>query len=72
MTPPAAPLASPLHEVSARPRYLCHCLKITQDQVEDAVEFHGCDSVEDVTNCCGAGGGCTACHRRIRAVLGGR
>ena len=72
MTPPAAPLGEALCQVTAPSRYLCHCLKVTQDQVRDAVGFHGCDSVEEVTACCGAGGGCTACHRRIRAVLGGR
>jgi bacterioferritin-associated ferredoxin len=72
MTPPAAPFAATLDEVSAKPRYLCHCLKVTADQVQDAVAFHGCESVAEVTGVCGAGGGCTACHRRIRAALNGR
>ena len=72
MTPPASPLAAPLNEVVGKPTYLCHCLKVTPDQVRDIVDFHGCGSVDEVTNACGAGGGCTACHRKIRAMLGGR
>ena len=70
MTPPAAALSAPA--TAARPAYLCHCLKVTADQVQDAVAFAGCESVAEVTDRCGAGGGCTACHRRIRALLGGR
>jgi bacterioferritin-associated ferredoxin len=72
MTPPAAPLAAPANELGTKPTYLCHCLKVTPDQVRHAVDFHGCSSVEEVTNTCGAGGGCTACHRRIRAYLAGQ
>lgn len=71
MTPPASPVAEALNQVSARPRYLCHCLKVSHDQVRHAVDFHGCESVDEVTSACGAGGGCTACHRRIRSMLGG-
>jgi bacterioferritin-associated ferredoxin len=72
MTPATASLTAPVDESVARATYLCHCLKVTHDEVRDAVEFHGCESVEEVTAVCGAGGGCTACHRKIRAILGTR
>jgi NAD(P)H-nitrite reductase large subunit len=71
MTPPPADLiAAPSAETTARQAsVLCHCLKISHGEVSEAIELHGCDSIEHVTNACGAGGGCTACHRRIRALL---
>ena len=72
MTPPAAPLTAPLTEAAARSAYLCHCLKVTPDEVRDAIDFAGCGSVDEVTSHCGAGGGCTACHRKIRALIAGR
>ena len=68
MTPPAAPLNGTGIEAS-QATYLCHCLKVSHDQVRDAVGFHGCETVEDVTSVCSAGGGCTACLRKIRAYL---
>jgi NAD(P)H-nitrite reductase large subunit len=52
--------------------YLCHCLKVSHDQVREAIAFHGCETVDDVTNVCSAGGGCTACHHKIRAYLSRR
>lgn len=71
MTPPAAPLNGTGIEAS-QATYLCHCLKVSHDQVRDAVTFRGCETVEEVTNVCAAGGGCTACHRKIRAYLARR
>lgn len=67
MFTPAATSESEL--LLAPPVYLCHCLKVTHDEVEDAIAYRGCRTVDDVTATCGAGGGCTGCHDRIRAHL---
>jgi bacterioferritin-associated ferredoxin len=48
---------------------LCHCLQVTRSSVVKAVHEHGARSLCEIANLTGAGGGCTACHRRIRAVL---
>jgi bacterioferritin-associated ferredoxin len=48
---------------------LCHCLRVTQDQVREAVADRGLATVRQVTASCGAGGGCTACHRHIKRVI---
>ena len=50
-------------------RYLCHCLKITEEVVVTAVQRLGLRTVSEVRLHTGAGEGCTACHRRIRACL---
>ncbi|WP_145363199.1 (2Fe-2S)-binding protein [Stratiformator vulcanicus] len=68
MTPPAAPVADTALTAGAHARFLCHCLKVREDEVRTAVHS-GCRSVQEVTMLCGAGGGCTACHRKIRRVL---
>jgi NAD(P)H-nitrite reductase large subunit len=74
MTPPPADLlaAPPAETAASAATMLCHCLKLTRGEVADAIDLHACESVEQVTNSCGAGGGCTACHRRIRALLNAR
>ena len=70
MTPPAVAVDAP--SILAKPVYLCHCLKVSHDEVQEAILLNGCETVDDVTNSCGAGGGCTGCHRRIREYLAQR
>lgn len=48
--------------------FVCHCLKITEDMVLDAVEG-GARSVRDLRRQIGAGDGCMACHRRLSAYI---
>lgn|GEM_PF-1276646 len=48
---------------------LCHCLQVAKSTVVKAVQEHGARSLCEIANLTGAGGGCTACHRRIRQVL---
>jgi bacterioferritin-associated ferredoxin len=48
---------------------MCHCLGVDADEIRDAIEQHDLSSVRGVTNACGAGGGCTACHRHIKRML---
>lgn len=48
---------------------LCHCLRVSESQIRAAVELAGCQTIRDVRRQTGAGSGCTACHRRICALI---
>ena len=54
---------------SGSPRPLCHCLGIPAEEVRTVIEEHALSTVRGVTKVCGAGGGCTACHRHIKRML---
>ncbi|WP_197999656.1 (2Fe-2S)-binding protein [Gimesia chilikensis] len=63
--------ATPAPEVAPRRRFLCHCLKVTPDQVQQCITETQAETVHEVTRSCGAGKGCTACHCRIKDLLAG-
>jgi len=48
---------------------VCHCLQITETTVVRAVRDSGARSLCELACLTGAGGGCTACHRRLRHYL---
>ena len=50
-------------------RPLCHCLGISEGEVREAIVEHELQTVRGVAKICGAGGGCTACHRHIKRLL---
>ena len=54
---------------TAASRPLCHCLNISEDEVREAIADHDLQTVRGVAKVCGAGGGCTACHRHIKRLL---
>ena len=66
---PAA--ATQTTEVAPRRRFLCHCLKVTPEEVQQCISDSSAESVHEVTRGCGAGKGCTACHCRIKDLLAG-
>lgn len=49
--------------------FLCRCIKVTVDQIEEAVSVFGATSVLEVRKVTGAGGGCRACQRKIQAII---
>ncbi len=51
------------------PKALCHCLGVHADEIQSAIVQHDLASVRSVTMVCGAGGGCTSCHRHIKRML---
>jgi len=53
----------------ATPRPLCHCLNVSSDEVRQAIDAGGLQSVRQVSQACGAGSGCTSCHRHIKRLL---
>jgi bacterioferritin-associated ferredoxin len=50
-------------------RPLCHCLNVDADEVRAAIDDGGLQTVRQVSQACGAGGGCTSCHRHIKRML---
>jgi bacterioferritin-associated ferredoxin len=55
---------------SNRPaRPICHCLGVTEGEIRQAIAEGELGSVRQVAHACGAGGGCTACHRHIKRYL---
>ncbi len=50
-------------------RIVCHCLKVTEDAIADAIVSLGLRTVKCVQSATGAGGGCTCCHESIRELL---
>lgn len=50
-------------------RPLCHCLNVSETEIRDAIQSHDLQTVRAVAKTCGAGGGCTACHRHIKRLL---
>jgi len=55
------------HACHERP--LCHCLNVTEPEVREAIQQHDLVTVRGVAQACGAGGGCTACHRHLKRLL---
>lgn len=50
-------------------RIVCHCLQVRTSTIEAAVSAGAVETVKCVMDMTGAGGGCTACHRRIRDLI---
>ncbi len=56
------------HTASAT-RPLCHCLGVSAEEVRSCITEENLSTVRGVTKTCGAGGGCTSCHRHIKRML---
>jgi len=50
-------------------KMVCYCFGLRESDIQQTVQLHGCQELQAVMNCSGAGTGCTACHRRIQAAL---
>ncbi len=48
---------------------VCHCLQVSESTLNDAIAVCGLSTVREVCRETGAGGGCTACHARLREML---
>jgi bacterioferritin-associated ferredoxin len=50
-------------------RFVCRCLRITEEIVLSAVRDHDIQTLKDLRTLTGAGDGCTACHQELRRLL---
>lgn len=48
---------------------ICHCLKVTEQMVIEALQLHGLRTVKEIRMVTGAGDGCTACHKRLMKYI---
>lgn len=48
---------------------VCHCLQVSASTLADAIAVCGASTVKEVCRETGAGGGCTACHARLKELL---
>jgi bacterioferritin-associated ferredoxin len=51
------------------PRPVCHCLGVHADEIHTCIAEQDLNNVRHVTKACGAGAGCTSCHRHIKRML---
>ncbi len=56
-------------ELADEGEIVCHCFGVTDKLIEKVIGEHGLQTVEEVTNYTKAGGGCGACHGRIREII---
>lgn len=55
--------------VTAVDKLVCRCLQVRESQLQDCATIYGMTTLQEVRQHCGAGGGCNACHRKIRDFL---
>lgn len=48
---------------------ICHCLKVTASQISQAVALGTVSCLRSAMEVTGAGKGCTACQRAVRALV---
>jgi len=58
-----APAKEPGEEI------VCECFGVTDREIERAIRENHLTAVEEVTNYTKAGGGCTNCHEKIKAII---
>ena len=59
------PITAPAVDDAADP-VICRCLQVRESTIVRAVENGGARSLCQIACATGAGGGCTACHRKLR------
>ena len=52
-----------------RDRIVCECLKVSEKQVVACLRDGRACCLREIAACTGAGGGCTACHPALEALL---
>jgi bacterioferritin-associated ferredoxin len=58
-----------MNQVQSSARAVCHCLQVTEEMLLDALHTFDLRNLKEVRERTGAGDGCTACHRQLRAYL---
>ena len=56
-------------DCSATARYVCRCLRITEETVVAAITTLGLRSIKELKVVTGAGDGCTCCHQELKQLI---
>lgn len=57
------------HATTEAQRPVCRCLNVEESDILEAIYEYELQTVQGVSQICGAGAGCMACHRHIRRLL---
>ncbi len=49
--------------------YICQCFQVTDVTIKQNIREKNLDSIEGITEACGAGGGCQSCHMLLELFL---
>ena len=56
---------------NSSPSLICSCFQVTESQIRTAIDEGGAETVDQVTEMTGAGGGCGGCRCRVKRLLAG-
>lgn len=48
---------------------VCYCYDVPDTVIRKTIKEHSCTEVDEVTELCNAGGGCTSCHPDIEELI---
>lgn len=48
---------------------ICRCLRVTEEEVVIAIRTLEVRTIREIRQTTGAGDGCTACHRKLKALI---
>lgn len=48
---------------------VCYCFDVPDTVIRKTIKEHNCQEVDEVTEICNAGGGCTSCHPDIEELI---
>jgi len=48
---------------------ICQCFQVSDKTIKAHIREDNLDSIEDITEACGAGGGCQSCHMLLQLFL---
>lgn len=63
--------AAQIEEWAGEKAVICTCFGVSEETIENLVRDYYLTSVEEVTEKCGAGGGCGSCQPLIREIIDG-
>lgn len=61
--------ASQIEEFSGEKALICTCFGVSEETIENLIKTESLETVEQVTDACGAGGGCGSCQPLIEDIL---
>ena len=54
---------------SAEGEIICQCFQVSDTTIKACISSGNLDSIEAITEACGAGGGCQSCHMLLQLFL---
>ncbi|MCY7377685.1 MAG: iron-sulfur cluster assembly scaffold protein, partial [Pyrinomonadaceae bacterium] len=61
--------AGQIEEFAGEKALICTCFGVAEETIEKVIKQNSIETVEDVTDACGAGGGCGSCRMLIQEMI---